>query len=294
MSDKKYTYKVCLGSHDSRLKKGPAKEVVDYLYSRWLSATIPAFEDLVRYIEAHIVELYDKKVVSKENAAKILQTLKWIEKKGIEHFKLDPGIEELVPNIEAILISKLGEDIGGKVLTGMSRAEPAYISAILLLRRKILDLLQEVHSLRRQLLNLAGKHIDTLMPGYTHVQHAQPCTLGHYLVCVAEALESDCNRIEEAYKRVNMSPAGFSVGWGTSYPTDRKRISDLLGFEGMIENTRYAWLSFDRGVESLAAMAMLAVNINRFTDDLYFWCTYEFNMAELADEYASTIENDIN
>lgn len=284
----KYSYKVLLGSHDSRLKKGPAKEVVDYLYSRWLNATLPAFQDLLKFLKAHIVELHEKKVIPGRDARKILETLRWIQKKGIDHFQLDPSIEDLMPNIEAIVISKLGEPVGGKILTGMARGEPMYVSAIILLRGKILELLEEVYRLRRLLIELAGQHTETIMPGYTHAQHAQPTTIGHYLACVAEALETDCIRFENAYQRVNMSPAGYSSGWGTSYPTDRRRLASLLGFDSVIENTRYAMLSFDRGIETLSALAMLAIDVNRFSDDLYFWCTFEFNMVDVADEYAST------
>ncbi len=284
----KYSYNILLGSHDSRLKKGPAKEVVDYLYSRWLHATLPAFEDLLVFLKAHMTELYDKKVISRNDARKILETLRWIRKKGIGHFALDPSIEDLMPNIEAIVISKLGESVGGKILTGMARGEPMYVSAILLLRRKILNLLEEVYELRKRIIELASRHAETIMPGYTHVQHAQPTTLGHYLACVAEALETDCTRFENAYQRVNRSPAGYSSAWGTSYPTDRRRVASLLGFHSVIENTRYAMLSFDRGIEVLSALTILAIDINRFSDDLYFWCTFEFNMVDLADEYAST------
>lgn len=284
----KYSFKVALGSHDARLKKGPAPEVVDYLYSRWLKATMPAFQEMIQFLGAHLVELQSKRVISREEAGKILRTLQWIKNKGLDSFELDPTIEDLMPNLEAIVISKLGEPIGGKILTGMARGEPMYVSALLLLRRTILDLLEELNQLRELIIQLGRNHTETLMPGYTHVQHAQPTTLGHFFACVAEALETDYTRLQSAFERVNMSPAGYSSAWGTTYPTDRQRVSDLLGFNAPIENTRYAMLSFDRGIETLAGLVMLANNINRMTDDIYFWCSFEFNMADIADEYAST------
>lgn len=284
----KYNYSVSLGSHDSRLKKGAAEVVVENFYSRWLAGTRPFFTKLLEYNQAHLVELHDRGVVSREDAAKILDTLRWIEAQGIEHFQLDPHLEDLMPNIEGIVVSRLGEAVGGKLLTGRARGEVTNVGIRLLLRQNYLEMMQAVNELRHVLLVLADDHVDTVMPGYTHAQHAQPTTFGHYLAGVAEALETDFARLEDTYRRLNQSFAESGIGQGTAYPIDRARVAALLGFEGVVENTRYALLSWDRTVEVLAMASILAVNMNRFSDDLFYWCTYEFGMVELADEFSAT------
>jgi argininosuccinate lyase len=287
--DEKYSYKVSLGSHDSRLRREAAKEVVEHCLAPKFKGPMPVFEPMIQYNLAHILELQRNHVISRSDAIKILETLLWIRQQGLEHFELDPRLETLMPNLEAILISKVGAEVGGQVLTGRSRGEVETVAGILLLRRKLLDLLEEVQHLRKVILEIAEKHINTVMPGYTHLQHAQPTTLAHYMLSVAEALEMDCRRLEDTYRRVNMSPAETGTSWGSGYPIDRKRVADLLGFEGIIENTRYAYSSVsDKAMEIVASLSILTVNINRFTEDIYFWCTPEYNLAEVADEYAGT------
>ena len=288
MNEPRYNYSVSLGSHDSRLKKGAAQVVVDNFYSRWLEGTRPYFTKLLEYNQAHLVELHRQNIISKEDAAKILETLRWMQAQGIDHFELDPSLEDLMPNIEGIVVSRLGEAVGGKLLTGRARGEVTNVGIRLLLRENYLELMRELNSLRRTILDLAKDHVDTVMPGYTHAQHAQPTTLGHYLACVAEALETDFSRLDDCYQRLNTSFAESGIGQGTAYPIDRERVAALLGFEGLVENTRYALLCWDRTVEVLAQVSILALNINRFSDDLFYWCTYEFGMVELSDEYSAT------
>ncbi len=284
----RYKYSVSLGSHDSRLKKGAAPVVVENFYSRWLAGTRPYFTRLIEYNQAHMVELHRQGVIPKADAAKILETLRWMESEGIDHFEMDPSLEDLMPNIEGIVVSRLGEAIGGKLLTGRARGEVTNVAIRLLLRENYLELLQELNGLRHAVLDLAKDHVETVMPGYTHAQHAQPTTFGHYLACVAEALETDFARLQDTYKRLNTSFAESSIGQGTAYPIDRERVADLLGFEGLVENTRYALLCWDRTVEVLGTVSIAALNINRFSDDLFYWCTYEFGMIELADEFSAT------
>jgi argininosuccinate lyase len=284
----KYNYSVSLGSHDSRLKKGAAEVVVENFYSRWLDGTRPYFAKLLEYNQAHVVELHDRGVISRDDAAKLLETLRWIEAQGIGHFAMDPHLEDLMPNIEGIVVSRLGEAVGGKLLTGRARGEVTNVGIRLLLRENYLDMMQALNELRRVLLVLAEEHVETVMPGYTHAQHAQPTTFGHYLAGVAEALETDFARLEDTWKRLNESFAESGIGQGTAYPIDRARVAELLGFEGVVENTRYALLSWDRTVEVLAMASILALNMNRFSDDLFYWCTYEFGMVELADEFSAT------
>src|SRR5665647_700865 len=165
---KKFSYKASLGAHDSRLKEGPAKVVVDHFYSKWLSSTLPLFNKLIEYNQAHVVELHDKNVVSKEDAAKIIGALRWIEEQGPDHFEFDPSLEDTMPNLEAILVSRLGEEVGGKILTGRARGEVTNVALRLYLRENFLDLSAEVNHLRQVVLDLAEEHTETVMPAYTH------------------------------------------------------------------------------------------------------------------------------
>lgn len=284
----KYSYSVSLGSHDSRLAKGPAPEYLEYCLQKKVRSLKPLFEPIIQYHQAHILEFYDKKILSKSDAIRIIKTLRWIREQGLDHFEPDPRLGGLHPQIEAILINELGEEVGGKVLTGRARADPERVASWLFLREKIVDILEELNSLRRVTLEVAEKYANTLMPGYTLFQHAQPTTVGHYMLCIAEALENDYGRFNDAFKRVNMSNAEHGIGQGTAYPIDRKRVSAYLGFEGIIENTRYALTSFDRAMESLAALSILTVTIDRFLDDIAYWCTYEFSLADLGDEWCGT------
>lgn len=289
VSEEKYTYNIQLGSHDSRLKKGSTQEVIDFCYAPRFAAPMPTFKFMIQYNLAHIVEMNRIRVISDLNARDILKALVWIKDKGLEYFKLDPKLESLMPNMEAILISKLGPEVGGQVLTGRSRGEVETVSGILCMREKLLDLLEGVQDLRGVTIDMAGKHTHTVMPGYTHLQHAQPTTLGHYMCCVAEALEQDYDRLVDAYRKVNLSPVEAGTSWGNSYPIDRKRVAVSLGFEGMLENTRYSYASIaDKAMEVTGALTILDVNLNRLTEDLNFWCTPEYMTADVADEYAGT------
>jgi len=284
----KYGYAVSLGSHDSRLKKPPAPAVVEGFYARWLEGTRPLFDKLIEYNEAHVVELHAANVVSRDDARQMLEALRWMRSQGVEGFRFDPALEDLAPNLEGIVVSRLGEAVGGRLLTGRARGEVTNVGMRLLLRERFLELMEALNELRQEVLALARQHVETVMPGYTHAQHAQPTTLGHYLACVAEAFETDFSRLADCYGRLNVSFAESGIGQGTAYPIDRRRVAALLGFDGLVENTRYALLCWDRALEALAQVAICAVNINRFSDDLFYWCTYEFGMVELADEYSAT------
>src|SRR6185503_16045894 len=167
---------------------GPAQSDVEDFYSRWLAATRPLFHHLLEYNQAHVAELHRLGVILREDAAKILETLRWIGAQGVDHFELDPNLEDLMPNIEGIVVSRLGEAVGGKLLTGRARGEVTNVGIRLQLRDNYLALMAELNELRVAVLALARDHIDTVMPGYTHAQHAQPTTFGHYLAGVAEAL----------------------------------------------------------------------------------------------------------
>src|SRR5690606_1136574 len=115
-------------------KQAPAPSVVEGFYSRWLQATLPLFDKLLEYNCAHVVELHAAKVLSKADAARLLETLEWMRSEGVERFQFDPSLEDLAPNLEGIVVSRLGEEVGGRLLTGRARGEVTNVAMRLLLR----------------------------------------------------------------------------------------------------------------------------------------------------------------
>jgi len=142
--------------------------------------------------------------------------------------------------------------------------------------------------LRGTLLDLAEHHRETVMPGYTHGQHAQPTTFAHWLTMFEEVFARDAQRLLSFYQRVNRSPAGAAIMTGSDFPLNRQRVSDLLGFDSPLSHTMDAILSHDLEMEYAGVLAVLAQNIGRLADDLFIWSTMEFDMVELPDRYCGT------
>jgi argininosuccinate lyase len=155
-------------------------------------------------------------------------------------------------------------------------------------REKLLALADVLVRLTDRLLARAAQHTATVMPGTTLLQHAQPITFGHYLLSFVDRFCRDLTRLGETYRRVNRSPMGSAILSGTTFPVNRPRMAELLGFDGVIENTRDASTARDHSLETLAHTAILASNLMTFCEDLILWCTYEFGLIELADGFSGT------
>src|SRR3974377_1507550 len=158
----------------------------------------------------------------------------------------------------------------------------------MILREKILQLVDYAIQLVEAVIDLAKKHLETIMPGYTLLQHAQPTTFAHYLISFTDRFQRDITRLEQAFQRVNQSPMGAAITTGSGFPLDRPRMASLLGFNGVVENTRDAATSRDFTLESVTHAAILLSNVSALADDLNVWCTYEFGMIELSDAYFGT------
>jgi len=155
-------------------------------------------------------------------------------------------------------------------------------------RRRLLKLAAFLHDLRLELLRLAEAHANTIVTGYTHMQPAQPTTLGHYFHAIGQALERDEVRLQQAYEVVNLCPLGACAFNATGFPIDRQMLADLTGFSGLVENSIDAVASRDYVPQVLAALATMAVNLSRLAQDLYIWATDEFGWIEVGDDVAST------
>lgn len=263
---------------DSRLG-AISKDVLEFLSSREPDKKIFQADLLVD--RAHLIMLKEQGWVSAEECSTIIETLA-----GIEESELGEA-EDIAEAIEGYVLAKMGPQ-GGRMHTGRSRNDKVATSIRLALREEMLGLMDEQLSLIGTLVELAGRHTDTVMPGFTHTQHAQPTTLAHYLMSYADAFLRDLNRLEEAYRRVNLSPLGAAAFASTGFKIDRLRTCRLLGFDGLVENSMDAVSTRDFILEVLADLSIHMVNLSRLSEEIVLWSTQEFGYIELDNLFAST------
>lgn len=243
-----------------------------------------------RFDKAHLVMLAEQGFLKPDDAAKMLLALRKMEELGIEKVRAQTEAGE--HSGEAWLITELGEEIGGRIHAGRSSGDFMAVTSRIFIRDFILKLMSASIGLRKQLVKLAAENVDTVMPASTWSQHAQPTTFAHYAMSWELSLENDFQRLKQLYERVNMSPAGAAIMTGSRYPIKRERTAELLGFDGVITNTRYAVLGFDGwlGVpaEAYTVPALLMMNVSGIASELYLWSNTEFSYVELADRYCGT------
>jgi argininosuccinate lyase len=237
--------------------------------------------------KAHVVMLTEQGIIPVETARAILAELLDLERRGIEAISFDPNLG-LYLSTEKYLVDRLGADVAGRMHTGRSRNDLEPASSRLYVRDRINQIVQALIDLKTALLHRAAEHVETVMPGYTHhSQHAQPITFAHYLLASHDAFSRDIRRFEQAYAVVNLSPMGGAALAGTGFPIDRARVADLLGFDGIVENSLDATGHVDFLLQTTAAIAIALSNLGRMSEGIYLWNTAEFGMVELADEYCS-------
>jgi argininosuccinate lyase len=236
--------------------------------------------------KAHAVMLTETGILPQTTGRAILAALREMETEGMEQARAeaDGGMH----SGEHYLIRKLGDAIGGRLHIGRSSGDLIEVARRLTFRRHVHRLLRALAGLRRVLLELADAHRETVMPGYTHGQHAQPTTFAHWALMFEQSFARDSARLNSFYARLNRSPAGAAIMTGSDFPLDRKRTSALLGFDDPLPNTMDAILSHDLEMEYAGVLAVLAQTLGRIADDLFLWSTVEFAMVELPDRYCGT------
>jgi len=234
--------------------------------------------------KAHVIVLVERGIISKEDGSRILEALLTLDENP--PFRLD--VEDIHVLIEEEVIKRAGIDVGGNLNIAKSRNDQVATAIRMALREEILGILEETLALQGSLLEVADKNINTVLPGYTHLQPAQPITFAHYLLSHFDALSRDLERIFNAYRHVNLCPMGAGALSTTSFPISRERVMELLGFDGLIENSIDAVRSRDFLLETLAALSVMAVNLSYLLEDLIIWSSMEFGLIELPDEFTST------
>ncbi|MBQ2249867.1 MAG: argininosuccinate lyase, partial [Clostridia bacterium] len=199
---------------------------------------------------------------------------------------IDPAAEDVHMFIEAELTARIG-DVGKKLHTARSRNDQVALDIRLYLRDEIAELRSLVRDLIRVLCEQAKKNADAIMPGYTHLQRAQPITLAHHLLAYAMMLERDDERLADCAKRMNRSPLGACALAGTTYPIDRGMTARLLGFDAPTENSLDSVSDRDFCVELLAAISLCMTHLSRFSEEIILWSSWEFRFLELDDAYTT-------
>lgn len=261
------------------------------LYERYVLK--PFFADAGTYYyapmlaanKAHTVMLYRTGIISELNAGALLSALQQVEAEGLQALQYQSGVEDLFFAMERRLIEIAGAAHGGNLQLARSRNDLGYALTRLALRPLLLDTLEYLLGLRAVLLNFARQHLETLMPGYTHTQPAQPTTMAHYITGVLAMLERDTHRVQFAYATNNQSPLGAAALTGTGFPVDRHLSADLLGFDGVMASTYDSIGASDNLTDVAHALSSLGVNLSRVTRDMLFWATQESGAIRIDDSF---------
>jgi len=236
---------------------------------------------------AHARMLGAQGIISKEDVisierglAEILQEIR----NGEFEWSLD--LEDVHLNIEMRLTSKIG-DAGKRLHTGRSRNDQVATDIRLWLRSIVDSIVEKIRALQSSILDLAEAHFDTAMPGFTHLQVAQPVTFGHHLLAYFEMLQRDAERFIDARKRINRMPLGSAALAGTSYPINREMVAKELGFEGVCENSLDAVSDRDFAIEFTSASALMMTHLSRLSEELIIWSSPRFAFIDIADRFCT-------
>ncbi len=236
---------------------------------------------------AHATMLGDCGIISKEDSFEIIGGLKEILA-DIDSgaLALDPNAEDIHMFVEAELTKRLG-DVGKRLHTSRSRNDQVAVDLRLYLRDEIREIYSLVRELIETLIDLAKKHTETIMPGYTHLQRAQPITLAHHLMAYVWMLLRDLGRLQDTAERMNYCPLGCGALAGTTYKTNRQQTSELLGFTAPMENSLDGVSDRDYCVELNCALSLIMTHLSRFSEEIILWCSWEFKFIELDDAFAT-------
>ncbi len=237
---------------------------------------------------AHALMLCERKIISREEARTILDGLDRLDLKKISKAKYDGSVEDLYFYVERELTKLIGEEVAGKLHIARSRNDIDVTMYRMKLREEILLTVADLIALRAALINLATKHLHTVMPAHTHTQPAQPTTLAHYLSAAIEFLARDIGRFKHAFVTVNRNPLGACAITTTGFPIDRKLTTTLLGFEAISENSYGAIGGIDYLMETISVLATSMISLGKFVQDLLLWATQEFSYIRLSDAYVQT------
>ncbi len=239
----------------------------------------------IQISKAHAVMLYEQKIICLNEAQEILSGLNKIDSMDMGDRQYDPSYEDMFFMIEHELENLIGKDTAGRLHIARSRNDIDICEFRMVLREKVLEVMQALNVFRQVLLSMAKENIHTIMPAYTHTQPAQPTTLAHYILAYQDSLERDFDRLLHLYNTINKSPLGAAAITTTGFPINRERTADLLGFDGLVENSYDGIAGCDYLTECASALMIMNTSLSRFMKDTLDFCTKEFNVFYLSDPY---------
>ena len=268
-----------------RFKKKLAKETNDFNSS--ISFDSRMFEEDIKGSIAHATMLGATGIIDKSESEKIVAGLSEILA-DIKSGKLDIDMsaEDIHTFVEGELTARLGQT-GKRLHTARSRNDQVALDIRLTLRKEIDEISEKIKDLVLVLCNKAEENKETIMPGYTHLQRAQPITFGHHLMAYAQMLLRDLDRLADVKKRMNVLPLGSGALAGTTYPLDRNMVADLLGFDSVSLNSLDGVSDRDFCIELASALSLVMVHLSRFSEEIIMWCSWEFKFVELDDAFST-------
>ena len=265
----------------------PTDAVVER-YTQSIAVDRAIAEDDVQGSIAHAEMLGQTGIISAADAEALVRGLQAIQgelKDG--SFRFDPALEDVHMNVEARLVALLGPEVAGRLHTARSRNDQVALDERLYLRRKLGGIRTRILELESAILDAAEAEIDVLLPGYTHLQRAQPNRLAHHLLAYREMCRRDRGRIDDLLRRASESPLGSGAILSTTHPIDRAQVAQRLGFSGITANSMDATSDRDALLEAMSAAAISMVHLSRWAEELVLWTTAEFGFAEIGDAFTT-------
>lgn len=268
-----------------RFKKGTDDLVNDFNSSIRVDKRM--YKEDIEGSLAHVKMLGKQGIIPEESSKKIAAGLEEIltrMENGV--IEIDPSSEDIHSFTEGILTYYIG-DCGKKLHTGRSRNDQVTLDLRMYLKKAQLGIIENILELQEVILNKAKENTETIMPGYTHMQKAQPITLAHHLLAYAEMFKRDIGRLQDAYKRTDEMPLGSGALATSTYPIDRDFVAKELGFSKVTMNSLDSVSDRDYVIETLSAISMIMMHLSRFSEEIILWCTNEFKFVELDDGYST-------
>ncbi|MBR7072840.1 MAG: argininosuccinate lyase [Eubacterium sp.] len=268
-----------------RFKKELAKETNDFNSSIKFDSRM--FEEDITGSIAHALMLGAQGIIDKAESEKIASELAVIlEDIKSGKLEIDMESEDIHTFVEGELTARLG-DTGKRLHTARSRNDQVALDIRMVLKKETAEITESLKKLVEVLCEKALEHKATIMPGYTHLQRAQPITFGHHLMAYAAMLLRDIDRLNDAYKRMNVLPLGSGALAGTTYPIDREAVAAQLGFDSVSQNSLDGVSDRDFCLELASALSIVMVHLSRFSEEIIMWCSWEFKFVELDDAFST-------